>query len=344
MYRWAVVTPVKDEDRLKEWILYYTKLQVDLFIIFDDYSKIPVKTYFEELNIDNYEIIILDKPIAPDYIDVRGDEIKNNVLPRCIKHKIDYILYIDADEFLFHNHFHAIQDVIHYYQPFDELRINWLLFSNNGLKINQTNSLINTFTNSQQYMNKYIKSFVKVSSIITGCNAHHFILKEPYISKDIFNQIIQNPTRGCAIIFKFYDIDKIHYKNCPLFVAHYVQKPISELVERKFCKDDGNFNSIFGISNDNLKRCVQVKKFHENNKDDVIEYIYLIIKPYKTEEEINNIKKLEETHNELKDLKDSYTKYFSIYDTYPYVLNVKKLPNGFFEYKENLLLKNFMFK
>ena len=51
MSKWAVVSPVKDEIRLKEWILYYTKLQVDLFIIIDDYSTIPVKTYFDELNI-----------------------------------------------------------------------------------------------------------------------------------------------------------------------------------------------------------------------------------------------------------------------------------------------------
>lgn len=338
MYRWAVVTPVKDELRLKEWILYYKKLQVDMFIIFDDYSKIPVKTYFEELNINNYEIIIPDKP----HICMRGNAIKNNVLPVCKKHKIDYILYIDADEFLYLNNFHNIQDVIKFYHPFDELRINWLLFNHNGIKINKTNSLVNAFTSSQQYINKYIKSLIKVSSIITGCNAHHCKLIEPYIAKDIFNNIIANPKPGCGVQFNFDDINKIHYKNCPLFIAHYVYKCISSFVEKKCCKNDGNFNSIFTTTDDNFEYNNQIKEFHKNNKDDVVDYIYLILKCNKTKEELDTIQKLNDKHYLLKKFNDVYKCYYCVYDRFPYVLNVKQLPITFFEYKENLCLKKFI--
>ena len=60
----AIYTPVKDELYLKEWILYYKKLKIDLFIIADDFSKIPVENYFKELNISNYEII---KHIEPNW-------------------------------------------------------------------------------------------------------------------------------------------------------------------------------------------------------------------------------------------------------------------------------------
>lgn len=347
MYKWAVVTPVNDELRLKEWILYYKKLQVDMFIIIDDYSKIPVKTYFEELNIDNYEIIMSDHICMTGYATrghaMRGDAIKNNVLPVCNKHKIDYILYIDADEFLYLNNFHNIQDVINFYHPFDELRINWLLFNHNEVKINETNSLVNTFTSSQQYINKYIKSFIKVSSIITGNNAHHCNLIEPYIAKDIFNTIIVNPISSCVVRFNFDDIDKIHYKNCPLFIAHYVYKCISSFVERKCCKDDLNMNSIFTTTDDNFEYKNQIKEFHQNNKDDVVDYIYLIIKDHNTQEELNNIQNLEDKHYLLKQFKNAYYYYYyHIYDDFPYVLNVEKLPNTFFEYKENLCLKKFI--
>ena len=250
MSKWAVVSPIKDEIRLKEWILYYTKLQVDLFIIIDDYSIIPVKTYFDELNINNYEIIIFNKPMynSKTYYmssNIRTSVIKDNVLPICNKHNIDYILYIDADEFVYLNNFNGMQDVIQFYQPFDELRINWLLFNHNGLKTNDTDSLINTFTLSQEYINKYSKSFIKVSSIVTGCNAHHCVLHEPYISKDIFNKIINNPTPSCGSMFNFSDINNIRYVNCPLFIAHYVYKSIRDVVENKFCKNDGNLISIF---------------------------------------------------------------------------------------------------
>ena len=350
MSKWAVVSPVKDEIRLKEWILYYTKLQVDLFIIIDDYSTIPVKTYFDELNINNYEIIILNEPtLNSDTLliswNTRTSAIKDNVLPICNKHNIDYILYIDADEFLYLNKCKNMQEVIQYYQPFDELKINWLLFNNYGLKTNETNSLIHTFTLSQKYINKFTKSFIKVSSIVTGLDAHSCLLHSPYISKNIFNNI-NIPKPSCTTTFKFSDINEIHYINCPLFIAHYVYKSIREFVERKLCTDGGNFCSLFSKIDKTLAYNLESKKhiinFHINNKEDVINYIYLILKNDNTQEELMEIQQLEDKHMLLKTYAISYKNYYSGHDASPYILNKLIPPINFFEYTENLLLKNFI--
>ena len=61
---------------------------------------------------------------------------------------------------------------------FYELNINWLIFNDNCLKENKTNSLIKSSNKSGKYLNVYTKSITKVSSIITGRNAHNCTIKE----------------------------------------------------------------------------------------------------------------------------------------------------------------------
>mgnify|MGYP005650352437 FL=1 len=125
-YKLAIFTPIKDELRLKEWLSYYSKMNIDLFILRDNNSKIPVEQYCKELNIKNVEILWDDRK-SDSYIE--NNKIKENIVPLCNKHNIDYLITIDADEFLYLNKFSTIQEMMNYYQPFDELNINWLLFS-----------------------------------------------------------------------------------------------------------------------------------------------------------------------------------------------------------------------
>ena len=129
-YKLAIYSPVKDETRLKEWILYYKKLEINLFIILDDFSKISPKVYFEELNMTNYVIVKGDKPnwdyetlkrnVVGSY--VRTKVFDDYIIPICKKHNIDYLLQFDSDEFLYLNIFKNIQEMLHYYQPFDEFK------------------------------------------------------------------------------------------------------------------------------------------------------------------------------------------------------------------------------
>ena len=174
-YKLAIYSPVKDETRLKEWIFYYKKLEIDLFIILHDLSKISPKVYFKELNITNYVIIKKDKPNW-DYKTLKRNVIRSysrttifddHIITLCKEHNIDYLLQFDSDEFLYLNKFKTIQEMLNHYQPFDELNINWLVFSDNCLKKNETNSLIKSSNKSGRYLNIYTKSITKVSSIIT---------------------------------------------------------------------------------------------------------------------------------------------------------------------------------
>ena len=126
--------------------------------------------------------------------------------------------------------------MINYYQPFDNLNINWLIFTDNNLINIDNNSLIKSNPISNEILNYYTKSLTKVNSIITGLNAHNLILKEKSINKNINNELCQNIMNQKI---------NLKYNESPVFLAHYVYKCISSAVNKKFIHSDGNFDSIF---------------------------------------------------------------------------------------------------
>jgi hypothetical protein len=318
-YKLAIYAPIKDELTLKEWILYYTKLNIDLFIIRDNNSAIPVITYFNELNIKNVEILWDDYEVSNGDWE-RVNIINEHILPICKKYNIDYLINIDADEFLYLNHFENIQQMMNFYQPFDELNINWLIFSDNNQKEANPDSLIKYSNMSGKYLCFYTKSITKVSSIITGLNAHNMRIYDNSIIKNIFNKIISSLGKRCGT-----DMKNRNYNDAPIFMAHYVYKGISQYVEKKLCTNGGNLNSIFSNKWVNLKPCdisSQQKKlfdYHKEHKNDLIEYIYSL---KTTNNELIN--ELENKHPFFEENKKYYKRYYTWngHDLY------NKMPNG----------------
>ena len=317
-YKLALYSPVKDETRLNEWILYYKKLGINLFIILDDFSEISPKVYFEELNMTNYVIIKADKPnwdyktlrrnVSGSYI--RTKIFDDHIIPICKKHNIDYLLHFDSDEFLYLNKFKNIQEMINYYQPFDELNINWLVFSDMCLKENKTNSLIKSSNKSGKYLNVYTKSITKVSSIITGRNAHNCLKKENSVIKNILNEIIPSLENNCGL-----ELGNFSYKDAPIFIAHYVYKDITNYVEKKLTTIDGNFNSIFNkwqFCDPNDQKILEKKqtliKYHIEHKNDLIDYIYALRKKIN-----DDITRLEKKHPIFRENKEYYKRYYTFY-------------------------------
>jgi hypothetical protein len=337
--RFALYGPIKDEPFLKEWILYYKKLGVDLFIILDDYSKTTVKNCFDELNIKNYEIIIHDKSnwdydkMCRNFKDsyTRTKVFEDHILPICKKHNIDYLMHFDADEFLYLNKFENIQEMVNHYEPFDELNINWLIYYDECKKEIKNNSLIKSSSTSGKYLNFYTKSITKVDSILSGWHAHNTTLKKESIRKNILNDEIKN-NYVCGTVFKTNEYNEFHfsYEEAPVFIAHYVFKSIKMYVEKKFINIDGNFNAYFNFNDETL---LETKKklvnYNKENKNDLIEYIYFLRKKNKDE-----VEKLEQKHEFFKKYKKNYLKYLTFYGC-----DLKnKLPNGEDYYKKNTLL------
>lgn len=294
----------------------------------------------------NYEIIKVDKPnwnyktfkrnYPGSYF--RTKIFNDHIIPLCKKHNIDYLLHFDSDEFLYLNKFKNIQEMLNYYQPFDELNINWLIFYDNCLKENKTNSLIKSSNQSANNLCGLVKCINKVDSIITGKDSHNVEFKKNSIMKNIFNKILPDIRKTSRQTVRLNNMGFI-LNETPIFIAHYVYKDINYYVEKKLITYDGNFNIIFSKKKfrktNNLegrREKIILLDYHKNHKNDLIDYIYFLRK----KDEIN-IAKLENKHKLFKMYKKFYLNYYKIYGIdFTNNLNIKK-------FVKNNLLINFLY-
>ena len=128
--RTSVYVNVKNEKRIIEFIKYYIKIGINHFIILDDDSEEDVNEILIKNGISRhiYDIIYTNRRRFHYGIYNSSELWDNELLPILNKNYIDYVLYVDADEFLYTGKFKNINELIMHYQPFDSLKINWLIF------------------------------------------------------------------------------------------------------------------------------------------------------------------------------------------------------------------------
>ena len=229
----CIYITVKDEKRLIEFINYHIKIGIDFFIILDDNSIEDVKNVLikNNINTDNYEIIHINGRKLLHDVYYTSSHWNNEIIPILNKKNIDYILCIDADEFLYIGKFNNITDLIQYYSPFDSLKINMLLFGSNNLIINNTDSIISQFNKCCKKIYPYVKTITKVSSICTdkskGFNANsHVINVDNGITKNILNNVVGSKINITEKL-------DINYNDAPIYLAHYKCQDYTTYVERK---------------------------------------------------------------------------------------------------------------
>ena len=277
MYRTAVYIIIKDEIYILELIRYYLKIGFDYFIILDDESSIDYELLFRENGI-NTNIYCLHKTTNIKIENFRGfflHEAKSSFFVQkylyniLTSNKIDYVLQVDADEFLYikdeNNNINDINNIINKYSPFDSLRINWIIFGSNSLYLNNSESVIKNFNKSDDKLHPYCKSLTKVSSIdlhflsvCGGVSAHYLPIKNNSITKNLSNEVVSNNDIQINI-----DINK----EINVYLAHYVNQDFQTFVKRKIirlshCKDE-------------IKDIEYVKKYLYDNLSDFTEFMHL---------------------------------------------------------------------
>lgn len=287
----GIYTRLYNEKNIIEWTKYHLKCGFDFILFYDDYSEPSVKSLLENENIDKSKYKVLEKifpkfgSVTKDYLN-DGESFEKYIKPE-IENNMDYCLYIDLDEYLYLNEFKNINELIDYYNPFDQLFICYKNFGWDNKEKNYTNSLVNTFKKSQNYISSCGKSLVKVSKIINSTNPHYFHLKENSINKDQFNTFFSENW--------FSPTNEIERQKKNIYIAHYYTQDLETYINRRFfIKKDWIFcYAGWETFSHNLFKNTDNKEQVLNNISDYIKnYVYSLDNDedkYSKEEPIKNI-------------------------------------------------------
>jgi len=167
-------TNVKDEVNMDEWIKWHLSLGFTHILIFDDMSKIPIKSSYDNVT------VIVKHANKKEYMQKSFDFAKNR--------NIEYVLHLDADEYLYLKQ-PNIQDFIRLFPPSaSAICIHWLFFGSSGIEKADTSKLIPLFKRSSKLLSPYVKTLAKVNQITSANCPHTYLLK----SHDIYDTTLKS--------------------------------------------------------------------------------------------------------------------------------------------------------
>uniref|UniRef100_A0A6C0K399 Glycosyltransferase family 92 protein n=1 Tax=viral metagenome TaxID=1070528 RepID=A0A6C0K399_9ZZZZ len=221
-------TNARDEKNIKEWVAHHLILGFDLIYIFDHKSIIPISR-----DITNFK-----KGVIVERCEMDGP-IKMHLMLKASKIATsagaDWMLYLDADEFLVLNAFQHVKQMLKYYLMADSLAINWLLFgTNNYIKDPEDGLIIENYTKSDERIDKHVKTFVRPSQVVDAVTPHYFVIVNPSRMISI-NMVSMSNSRS-------FNEWPIEYNKCPAFIAHYAYQSEESYIKRKINlpRDDNN--------------------------------------------------------------------------------------------------------
>ena len=225
--RVILFTNARDEKHIKEWVAHHLNLGFDYIHIFDHKSLEPIKDQFKpnvKLNIER--------------IDTNGN-IKNSCIKKAVTlaKTYDWMMYLDADEFLVLNNHTSIHDFILSYSDINQILLNWVFFGSNFLSTEPSGMMLENYIRCHAGINKHVKSLVRPNTVIDIYNAHVYKAKNPKKSRSCYNSIPLNKNEPW-----FISIPGKCYSDIPAYVAHYVNQAYDKYKERRLSRqrDDGS--------------------------------------------------------------------------------------------------------
>jgi hypothetical protein len=156
----------------------------------------------------------------------------------------NWMLYLDADEFLVLNAFQNVKQMLKYYLLADSIAINWLMFgTNNHIKEPTDGLILENYTKSDALIDKHVKTFVRPSQVVDAITPHYFVIVNP-------NRMVSLNMKPMGNSQSFNEWP-IEFNKCPAFIAHYVYQSEESYINRKINlpRDD---NSLYRKIEDNI--------------------------------------------------------------------------------------------
>jgi hypothetical protein len=210
---------VRDEPSIKEWLTHHLLLGFDCIYIFDHLSVLPLE---EELY--NFD---------PRVTTIRISEQNTNIKLKCIKFALsicrninaEWMLYLDADEFLVLNKWNSVHDLLSDFNHTNLIAINWLMFGTSGHVTSPSGLIIDNYTKCDKLLNKHIKSFVRPNKVLDVKQPHSYIILEHFKFYSVNNN---SPVKVDRFVEHY-----IKYQDAPAYIAHYYTQSEEIYISRK---------------------------------------------------------------------------------------------------------------
>jgi len=236
----------RDEKHIREWAAHHLLLGFDKIIIYDHKSIVPLKEVFK--NFDK-RVFIIDASKHEGPVKIF---LMNYSVGIAKKLKVDWMIYLDADEFIIFNDANMnVKSFLDNYNHAHSLAINWLMFGSNYLINDPDGLILENYTKSELLMNEHVKSFVRPNEIIQASNPHFYHIKKNVHMYDILSRRIKEPYAKNSMNLNFYQITA--------YIAHYITQCEESFIQRK-CRPtddtggikntiDNNFNDLHNKHN-----------------------------------------------------------------------------------------------
>ena len=243
-------TNARDEPSICEWAFHHLILGFSHVFIYDHLSETPIQSLFDDYWLnqsDNSQALLFQGRVHVIRIDKKKENnqkqpnikipLMNAALKYCVDERADWLLYLDADEFLtINNHTfkdeNKVKQLLTLFYFADTLAINWLMFGSSNHETQPPGLIMNNFTHSDDKLNPHVKTFVRPAFVYPAINPHYFPAIHPNRSFAATGNAVESMSAFNSV--------NIEFHNAPAYVAHYVVQSKQEFLRRKGREmDDG---------------------------------------------------------------------------------------------------------
>jgi len=146
---------IRDEKNMREWIVHHCALGFSHLLLFD--HQFP-----------QVQVLRIEKPT------IRKKDLMTRALQMAKKKEIEWLLYLDADEFLvLPQHPDVSSFLASYSSTVHQIGIHWLLFGSNGHDDDPlVGTILENFTRREEKLSPIIKAFVRCQWATRAENPH----------------------------------------------------------------------------------------------------------------------------------------------------------------------------
>lgn len=228
--RTILFTNARDEDNIEEWIIHHRLLGFDTIYVIDHLSVDPLMSKLGSLGLD---YLITERSNVPNHNGLKGAFVTKAVTYAKL-HNYDWMLYLDADEFLVLPRDATVADFLQRFPGVDQIGVNWWMFGSNYHDAHPKGLLMHNFTRCEQKIHGCIKSFVRPQMVLHAGTAHFYTIPPTAVARTMQGLPLDKGSPWNRI--------DIPLEECIAYVAHYYNQSYAKYIQRKIAlpRDDIN--------------------------------------------------------------------------------------------------------